>query len=148
MQDNKFLIKIDSELRKYLDIFCSEIQEEIKLSCEKYTVCNFQIGKGVSDYEVPYSVVVNSDDINKTILISIIFNVYIRLIENNETILLVLEKMFFQKVDQLIIQWIENTELSRFSIENKYTNQSGEAFKHSSTYSRNLTCNYMISIIA
>jgi len=61
---------------------------------------------------------------------------------------LVLEKMFFQRVDQLIIQWIENTELFRFSIENKYTNQSGEAFKHSSTYSRNLTCNYIISTIA
>lgn len=148
MRNPDLLIEIHSELRNCLDKFCLEIQEDINLCYEKYQICSFQVGEGMSFNEAPYSLKIQEDELNQNLLVSIIFNVYVQFQEENQTILSLLDQLICQKVDQLIIEWIENTELSRFSIQNKYTNQSGEAFKHTSTYSRKLTCNYIISTIA
>lgn len=131
-----------------MDDFCSKIEEYIKSSEVKDKICNFQVGEGMSCDEPPYCLEVKEDDKNDIIRIFITLNVYIELIEDNETILSVVDELILNKLDLFIREWVEKTELSRFSIQHKETNQSGEKIKqHTYSYRRNLTGKYNILTI-
>lgn len=152
MTNHKLQIEIDSELRPCLDDFCSKIEESIKTSDVKDKICNFQIGEGMRLNENPYSITVKVNDINEKndkIRILITLKVYVELIEDNETILSVVDEFILKKLDRFIMEWVEKTELSRFSIQHKETNQSGEKIKqHTYSYRRNLTYNYSLYTVA
>jgi len=99
--------------------------------------------------ENPYSLTVKVNDKNDKIRILITLKVYYKLIEDNETIISVVDELILKKLDLFIMEWVEKTELSRFSIQHKETNKSGEKIKqHTYSYRRKLTYNYSLSTVA